>query len=230
MNNYPGGKNGSGSFQTIINQIPPHACYIEAFAGSAAILRRKKPAHVNIAIDADATCLRDLITSASPPGLTVIHGDAISELGSAIADCGVPRGKVFVYADPPYLFSARSSKKPIYTYEFGEAGQHVELLKLLKSLDCMVMLSGYWSKLYERELPNWRTVTYNSVTRSGKVATEYLWMNYPEPIALHDYSFLGENFRERERIKRKVSRWKNRLDKMPTLEKRALLLAMENLR
>ena len=41
------------------------------------------------------------------------------------------------------------------------------------------------------------------MTRGGRLATEWVWMNYPEPIALHDYRYLGEDFREREPIKRK---------------------------
>lgn len=225
MQQYKGGKNGSGAFQTIINQIPPHEVYVEPFAGSAAILRRIKPAKHTIAIDADTSCTNELSTY---PGVIAIHGDAISCLPGAIAKTGVPAGKVFIYADPPYLFSVRSTKRPMYAHEFGTEEEHIKLLTMLKSLECMVMISGYKSKLYEKELKGWRVVTYNSITRSGKVAKEYLWMNYPEPIALHDYSFLGEDFRERERIKRKINRWQNRIDKMPTLEKRALLLAMEN--
>lgn len=227
MKQYRGGKNGSGSFQTIINQIPPHDVYIEPFAGSAAILRRIKPARVaTIAIDADASCTKDL---AGLHGVTAINGDAISNFGSAIVKTGVPAGKVFSYWDPPYLFSVRSSKRAMYAHEFGKEEEHRKLLQFIKSLDCMVMLSGYWSQLYEDELQGWRTVTYNSITRSGRVAEEWLWMNYPEPVALHDYSFLGEDFRERERIKRKINRWQNRLERMPMLEKRALLRAIETI-
>ena len=47
---YAGGKNGAGIFQRIINQMPPHNCYIEAFLGSGAILRRKRFAAVIAAI------------------------------------------------------------------------------------------------------------------------------------------------------------------------------------
>jgi hypothetical protein len=64
------------------------------------------------------------------------------------------------------------------------------------------------------------------MTRGGRTATEWLWYNYPEPVALHDYGFLGENFRERERIKRKKQRWTDRLRTMPILERRALLAAI----
>jgi hypothetical protein len=52
-------------------------------------------------------------------------------------------------------------------------------------------------------------------------------MNFPASAALHDYKFLGEGFRERERIKRKKQRWVARLRKMPELERRALLAAIE---
>ncbi len=228
MNNYPGGKNGSGTFQTIINQIPPHDLYIEAFAGSGAILRRKKPATSTIAIDDDASsceALKDAI-----PGVTVINGDATRLLRSYIARSGFSGSRIFVYADPPYLFSTRASKRPLYKKEFGTIAQHKRLLKLLKSLDCMVMLSGYWSQLYADELADWRTVSYNSITRGGTVAREWLWMNYPEPVALHDYSFLGDNFTQRQVIKRQVQRWRARLQKMPLLKRRALEMALDEIK
>jgi DNA adenine methylase len=231
VNNYPGGKNGSGTFQTIINEIPPHDLYVEAFAGSGAILRRIKPAHVTIAIDDDAAAcegLKDVL-----PGLIVINGDATrllrGLLRSYIAKYGFAGSRIFIYVDPPYLFETRKSKRPIYKKEFGTIAQHKRLLKLLKALKasgCMIMLSGYWSDLYEKELSDWRVVSYNSVTRSGEVAKEYLWMSYPEPVALHDYAWLGKNFTERQVIKRQVQRWQNRLQKMPLLKRRALEMAL----
>jgi DNA adenine methylase len=231
VNNYPGGKNGSGTFQTIINEIPPHDLYVEAFAGSGAILRRKKPAHVTIAIDDDAAAcegLKDVL-----PGVIVINGDATrllhKLLRSYIAKYGFARSRIFIYVDPPYLFETRKSKRPIYKKEFGTIPQHKRLLKLLKSLKefgCMIMLSGYWSDLYEKELSDWRVVSYNSVTRSGEVAKEYLWMSYPEPVALHDYAWLGRNFTERQMIKRMVQRNVQRLQKMPLLKRRALEMAL----
>src|SRR6266581_4409135 len=62
---FPGGKNGAGVFQKIINAMPPHACFIEAFAGSGAVLRRKRPAASTIAIDRDARALAQLASLAS---------------------------------------------------------------------------------------------------------------------------------------------------------------------
>jgi hypothetical protein len=54
-------------------------------------------------------------------------------------------------------------------------------------------------------------------------------MNYPPPIELHDYRYLGDNFRERERITKRTKRWVARLKKMPVLERKALLSAISSL-
>jgi len=232
--NYPGSKNGAGVFQTIINQIPPHDVYIEGFAGSGAIVRMKRPAHVSVVIDVYPSCtsiLRDAL-----PGAVVINDDVITTLRSTVDASGYPEENCFVYLDPPYLkrdidgTPVRSWQGNIYEHEFDTVEQHKTLLALIKSLKCMVMISGYWSQLYAAELKDWRTLSYNAMTRAGRPAKEFLWMNYPEPIALHDYSFLGENRTDRQRIKRKIKRWEERLANMPTLEKRVLLQAMESLR
>jgi DNA adenine methylase len=231
--NYPGSKNGSGVFQTIINQIPPHDVFIEGFAGSGAISRMMKRSHVTVAIDICTSCT-DLLRDALP-GAVVINDDTISLLRDLVAKYNCTAGKCFVYLDPPYLFKdvdgskIRSCQRDLYEHEFGTVEEHRTLLNLIKSLNCMVMISGYWSKLYAEELADWRTVSFNAITRAGKVAREWLWMNYPEPVALHDYSFLGENRTDRQRIKRKVQRWENRLKNMPVLEKRVLLQALESL-
>lgn len=88
----------------------------------------------------------------------------------------------------------------------------------------MVMISGYASALYAHELTDWRLVTFQAATR-GRPALEHLWCNFPEPAALHDYRFLGEDFRERERITRKARRWQAKLAKLDRLERQAVLSA-----
>ena len=86
-------------------------------------------------------------------------------------------------------------------------------------------ISGYWSALYADTLSTWRVCSFQAQTRGG-VVTEYLWCNYPAPTALHDYRYLGKDFRERERIKRITTRWVKRLQKMPLLQRQALLAAL----
>ena len=92
----------------------------------------------------------------------------------------------------------------------------------------MVMISGYQSDLYCQALKKWQTTSFQAKTRQG-VATEWVWFNYPPPVELHDYRYLGDTFRERERIKRKTNRWVDRLQSMPVLERQALLAAISNL-
>lgn len=224
---YPGGKNGSGVYQKIINQIPPHEAYIEPFLGHGAVMLRKKPAHVNIGIDSDDHVVehwRALIAANNDErsllfgSVNIINGDAISYLQKM--RCA---RSWFVYADPPYLMETRSSKRPLYKKEFGSIEQHTKLLKVLKSLPCMVAISGYQSPLYISMLMDWRSISYKTVNRAGNVVTEWLWMNYPEPLELHDYGYLGENFRERERLKRIKTRWLARLGRMDRLERYMLL-------
>jgi DNA adenine methylase len=230
---YPGGKNGSGVYQTIINLLPPHEVYIEPFLGAGAIMRMKRPAAKNIGIDRDLEALkhfRDPIAhNGDTAGATAKHGDAGS--------CTVINGDAFeflttypftggelVYCDPPYLHSTRSDPH-LYRYEMSVA-DHARLLTIIKALPCMVLISGYYSDLYAQALRAWNTVSFQTVNRGGKLVTEWLWYNYPAPIALHDYRYLGEDFRERERIKRKKQRWINRLKRFEILERQALLAAI----
>ena len=164
---YPGGKAGSGVYQQIINQIPPHRVYIEPFLGGGAVLLHKRPAVASIGVDVDAAVVAcwaarlvnngDVVDRA---GCTIICDDAISFLRS------YPwRGDEFVYADPPYLLETRSSKGRIYAHEFGAADQHQRLLRVLLSLPCPVAISGYWSSLYAELLATWRTIFYTTRTR-----------------------------------------------------------------
>lgn len=220
---FPGGKEGSGVYQTIINQIPPHQTYIEPFAGGGAILRLKKPAAASIAVDIDPCCTENLAMQ-QIPGLLVICTDAISYLKRYRW-----KGTEFIYCDPPYLMETRLSQRKIYPFEFSSPDQHLELLSLLKKIPAMVMISSYWSDLYFENLKDWRFIIYPASTRSAFKVKEFLWMNYPQPLTLHDYRYLGKNFRERERIKRRQHRWKARLERMDQLERAALILAIGDL-
>lgn len=208
-----------GVAQWIINQIPPHRVYIEPFLGGGAVLRLKAPAGSSIAIERDPRALA-LWENSRLRDLRIIHGDAISWLGKF-----QPAGDEFIYCDPPYLFSTRTSKVPIYRCELTDA-DHKRLLAVLLGLSCSIAISGYFSELYARTLKGWRSTTFLTTKRNHERATEWLWMNYPEPIALHDYRYLGATFRERERIKRKRARWKRRLIAMPQLERLSLMATL----
>lgn len=214
---YPGGK--GGCYQQIINLIPPHDVYIEAFLGSGVIMKMKSPAGINIGID--RIWALDVFEIRKAVELEYICVDSIDYLKHYRF-----RGLEYIYCDPPYLPSTRKSQKYMYTYEMAEE-QHIELLDVLKQIPCMVMISGYDSSLYNEMLASWNKTQFQVGTRQGP-ATETLWFNYPWPKTLHDYRYLGRNYRERERIHKKTKRWRDNLKRMPELERRAILSAMNN--
>lgn len=214
---YPGGKGASGVYQRLINQIPPHRVFIETHLGGGAIMRHKKPAEINIGIDLD----KDVLDAWPKTGqVQLIHADAINYLATYPFI-----GDEFVYADPPYLSYTRRSDRAPYKIDYSEE-QHIDLLKILTTIPCNVMISGYHSPLYEQYLAEWRVLQFSVRTRSGATAEEFVWMNYQDPVELHDYSYLGETFRERERIRRRIDRWRARLESLPPLERNALLSAL----
>jgi site-specific DNA-adenine methylase len=214
--NFPGGK--GGTYQKYINLMPPHEVYIESHLGGGAIMRYKRKAQRNIGIEIDPEVI-ETWNSKCQIDFELIHGNAISFLKSYPFT-----GNEFVYCDPPYLRETRKKHYPLYKYEYS-LSQHIELLNVIKSISCMVMISGYESPLYTKFLKNWHTHSFQATTHHG-MATEWIWMNYSKPVELHDYSYLGDNFREREKIKQKSKRWTAKFKSMPILERQALLSAL----
>lgn len=81
-----------------------------------------------------------------------------------------------------------------------------------------IAISTYPNDIYKSILEDWRLLEFTSNTHKG-LATEHLYMNYPEPSELHDYSYLGDNYRDRENIKRRHSTLLKKIDRLSPLEK-----------
>jgi DNA adenine methylase len=238
LNGYFGGKGSSGTYQTIINHIPPHDIYIEPFLGAGSVMRWKKPAPLlNWGMDMDQTVIDCWNNAEVPLNFKITPGNALFLLKSiSEGTCdlydklGIPGKemaifyKTFIYLDPPYLMESRKDKHKQYHFEMSRQ-QHIELLEIIRKLSAIqVAISCYKNDLYQEYLNRWNCITFESQTRHGK-AIEYLYMNYDAPRELHDYSFLGSNFRERERIKKTVQRHVSRMKRMPDNERNAILHA-----
>ena len=211
---YFGSKATSGLCQPLIAMMPPHSVYIETHLGGGAIIKRKPPALRNIAIDRDARAL-DAFECAYP--VELVHGCAHRFLAEFAFE-----GTELVYSDPPYLKRTRTSKQR-YRFDYEEA-DHIELLELLESVPCQVMVSGYRSALYEERLGGWRSVEWQVMNRGG-VRTEKLWFNFA-PDRVHWARYAGKNFTDRQRIKRKAESWGRRYAALPVAERLAVLGAM----
>ena len=85
------------------------------------------------------------------------------------------RPYVFIYCDPPYILSTRSSR--IYKCEMTD-DEHIELLQTLKEHSGPVILSGYLNDIYSELLSGWTMKTKKSNCEMGKAAMEAIWMNY----------------------------------------------------
>lgn len=216
--NYPGGKNGGGAYQKIINLIPPHKTYVEPFCGSAAVWRHKLPARQSILIDRHEPAVH-MISYAMATRLDqtrLFIGDAFDYLPELSADVDT-----FIYADPPYLPETRTKKK-IYEHEMTFE-DHVRLLEMLNNAASMVAISGYPSALYESCLFDWNCFEYDAMTRGHTMRRECIWYNYDTPKRLHDYRYLGRNRTDRQRIRKKVRRLHTKLAALPEIERNAVI-------
>lgn len=197
---HPGGKNGPGVYQRIINHMPPHRTYIEAFLGSGAVLRAKRPAALNIGLERSSSAL-DLCLELSGKAASefrLLEANALADLPSLKRTLSesvlIDEPDTLVYADPPYLQETRKGGD-LYDFELSDE-EHTRLLEIATNAKCMVMISGYRSDLYDEALWNFTRIDYQTQTRRGMVP-ESLWMNFKPPSQLHDYRYLGENYRER---------------------------------
>jgi len=137
LGNYFGSKATSGLYQAIISIMPPHETYIETHLGGGAIMKRKPESLKSIGIDKDSRALNEF-TCSYPVDL--INGCAHEFLRRYDYT-----GRELIYSDPPYLASTRTSDRN-YRFEYTDE-LHIELLELLKTLPCHIILSGYPSLL-----------------------------------------------------------------------------------
>lgn len=215
---YVGGK--GRAYPRIINLMPPHRVYIETHLGGGAVLRHKRPAEETFGIELDPSVVASWQERGNVvPGLKVIESDALAFLRSRDF-----AGDELVYADPPYLPSTRRRRGACYRYDYTES-DHIELLREIRQLPCAVMISGYASPLYDDHLREWWVHEIEVATHAG-LTTERLWCNFPPPSLLHDHRFIGNGFRKRETVRRRVERWVARLDRMDPIERNAVMSAV----
>jgi DNA adenine methylase len=86
------------------------------------------------------------------------------------------------YLDPPYLHQTRAATTAYGPFEMSEA-DHAELLRVLRACQGKVMLSGYRSALYDRELAGWERHDFELANHaaggnSKRRMTECLWCNF----------------------------------------------------
>lgn len=92
------------------------------------------------------------------------------------------------YVDPPYPHDTRTRRghtnNKVYRFELSD-DEHRQLAATLRSARGMVVLSGYASDLYDRELyPDWHRVSCHARADGALARIEVLWFNRAAERAL----------------------------------------------
>ena len=130
--------------------------------------------------------------------------------------------EAFVFCDPPYVLSERSGGR-IYKCELSDK-DHQRFIGTVTAIDAAryrVMICGYACDLYAA-LDPWESIDHRVPTRGG-LQDERIWMNYEKPVQLHDYQYIGDGRRNRERIRRRQKNWHEQLKRMSQQERLAML-------
>lgn len=123
-------------------------------------------------------CLRDAIERLA--GVTIENAPAVGVLKRH------DRPDTLHYVDPPYLPETRTKKKSQwikhkYRHEMSRT-DHAALLRQVKRLKGMVVLSGYPSPLYDKDLRAWTRIERDAYADGSRPRVEVLWIN-PAAIA-----------------------------------------------
>lgn len=93
-------------------------------------------------------------------------------------------GSTLHYVDPPYAWSTRRAGSGTwsdsYRHEMTDP-QHLELLRSLKKLTGMVVLSGYRCEMYDESLGDWTRFDRAAHADGARDRVESLWLN---PVAM----------------------------------------------
>jgi hypothetical protein len=164
----------------------------------------------------------------SPKSATAA-GDAFSSdaAGGVDRPSRESASEYFVFCDPPYVMSQRATGR-IYQHELSDA-DHERLVGTVTRIDAakaLIMVCGYPSDLYDG-LAGWLRIHHRVPTRRG-LQDERMWLNYQKPARLHDYQFIGDCRRSRERIRRRQRNWHTQLMAMSPAERAAMLESLRD--
>lgn len=133
-----------------------------------------------------------------------------------------------IYMDPPYLHSTRPGNTELYEYEMTDA-DHTELLLSMRDLKFNCMVIHPKCDLYDDYLKDWRKVLLK-IRYHRKTSLECLYMNYEKPTALQADIYLGKDFTDRQRIKRKAQRFIDKFKALQPLERKYIMDRLNGLK
>jgi len=224
-NHYFGGKSSPGTYQTLINLIPPHKIYFSLFLGNCGVTRHMKLADLVFLNDKDEQLInawKQSVPIGGTTGFNFTVGNGIEFLETIILG-GYDQPETFIFLDPPYKLTSRKDKRPVYKFELTPE-EHTRLLQACKRLQyAKIMIMHYPEEEYNFQLADWNKFEFYSQTRNG-LALECAYYNYDlVPGELHDLTFIGEDFRQRERFNRIKKNFIRKLNQLEPELRNAIL-------
>lgn len=229
---YFGGKSGNGTYQTIVNHIPPHRAKYSLYLGNCAVTRKIKEAEFNFLNDIDPVVMSAWGDLDLPANYTLLNECALQILkhlhtrNDIELTGGVPANERFIHLDPPYLKSTRKSQEDVYRFQVDQK-HHEDLLgQVVAMTGHKIMLLHYPNPLYDEVLlktNGWNHTDFYSIIRNG-LALERIYYNYNlSDNLLHDYSYIGKDFRQREAWERQRLNLLKKLNDLPPLLKNSII-------
>lgn len=220
---YNGGKAAHGTYQKIINLIPQCDVFIDGFLGNGGIFHNLKLPKLTIVNDIDP----GVIDAFNCKVLNTINTSLIVKnvcYGSLIKEYDNNLNRTVFYFDPPYMMETRKSKRKLYKFDWLDT-DHDKFLTMANTVKSNCIISHYPCTKYDEMLKGWRTFDFESMTRQG-LRTERVYMNFPKPDILQDYRYLGDDYINRQRIKRKIQRYLDKLESLEQDERTGILSAV----
>lgn len=91
------------------------------------------------------------------------------------------RTDTLFFIDPPYVHSTRKMRAGgYYNHELTDS-DHQELLNQLSQVKGKVIISGYDSEIYKKQLSTWQRFSTSARISAGRgtaIRTEVVWLNY----------------------------------------------------
>ena len=217
MMKYVGNKNIPGVIELLVNNLPKSKRYFSLFFGGGGLETSKYTDNAHfICSEKNKECLKYQSDTAVIEYFD--YKDLIEENVFTTED--------FVFADPPYTFCSRSSGRKYYKFEFSEEC-HQDFLKYIICLNAKVMITHPECDIYNQALKNWKKIPFEYQSRNG-LFKDCIWINYNTAvIELLNYDALGNNFTERQAIKRQRKNIINKFSKMDIHLRNKILSELE---
>lgn len=212
------GRNSSGVSQFLINHVPPVKCMVSLFLGNGLLLDQIKSCETMVAFAAGKNL------ELNNDSIKVFASDYTKNLDWINP---VKFGKTLVFINPPALEINKQPK--LINTDFTSQTEHETLLQKGVKFPTYVMVLATSNNQYDGILLKagfTKIYLFNQSIENPK--TDCIYINYPVPEQLHDYSFVGQNYRDRDNNKKFIKRTIKQLAEMSPLRRNLIIDTINN--